>query len=113
MAQRIAGDEQIVARTAILMCIRNEAPVQVTRNLRPLVEGLAAAGVAHLFHIYFSSDTSDPEIVAAEAATFGAFAAEGGGRVAVTYRRREINTGFKAGNIRDFCERWGAATNSR
>ena len=28
-------------------------------------------------------------------------------RIAITYRRREINTGFKAGNIRDFCERWG------
>ena len=30
------------------------------------------------------------------------------GRLAVTYRRRDINTGYKAGNIRDFCERWGA-----
>jgi membrane glycosyltransferase len=30
------------------------------------------------------------------------------GRMAVTYRRREDNPGFKAGNIRDFCERWGA-----
>ena len=26
----------------------------------------------------------------------------------MTYRRRANNTGFKAGNIRDFCERWGA-----
>ena len=30
------------------------------------------------------------------------------GRVAMTYRRRTTNTGFKAGNIRDFCEQWGA-----
>ena len=29
------------------------------------------------------------------------------GRIALTYRRREHNTGFKAGNIRDFCDRWG------
>ena len=29
------------------------------------------------------------------------------GRIAITYRRRDVNTGFKAGNIRDFCERWG------
>ena len=29
-------------------------------------------------------------------------------RLAITYRRRAQNTGFKAGNIRDFCERWGA-----
>ena len=25
----------------------------------------------------------------------------------LTYRRRLQNTGFKAGNVRDFCERWG------
>jgi membrane glycosyltransferase len=25
----------------------------------------------------------------------------------VIYRRRQINTGFKAGNIRDFCAEWG------
>ena len=30
------------------------------------------------------------------------------GRIPVTYRRRAVNTGFKAGNFCDFCERWGA-----
>ena len=28
-------------------------------------------------------------------------------RIAITYRRRTVNTGYKAGNIRDFCEQWG------
>jgi membrane glycosyltransferase len=107
MAARIRGDETITARTAILMCVRNEAPTQVTRNLRPLLDGLVSGRVAHLFHVYLLSDSSDPEIVAAEEACFGAFAAECGGGVAITYRRRETNTGFKAGNIRDFCDRWG------
>jgi membrane glycosyltransferase len=109
LAVSIRGDESIVARTAVLMCIRNESAAQVTRNLRPLLDGLAAARVAHWFHIYLLSDTSDPEIVAAEEACFGAFAAECGGRIPVTYRRRAINAGFKAGNIRDFCDRWGGA----
>ena len=27
--------------------------------------------------------------------------------MALTYRRRDDNAGFKAGNIGDFCERWG------
>ena len=31
----------------------------------------------------------------------------GDGRVPLTYRRRVQNTGFKAGNVADFCERWG------
>jgi membrane glycosyltransferase len=30
------------------------------------------------------------------------------GRLAITYRRRHENAGFKAGNIRDFCDRFGA-----
>jgi membrane glycosyltransferase len=109
MAASIRGDESIVARTAILMCIRNESAAQVTRNLRPLLDGLAAARVAHWFHIYLLSDTSDPEIIAAEEASFAAFAAECGDRIPITYRRRAINAGFKAGNIRDFCDRWGDA----
>ncbi len=107
MAARIRGDEPILARTAILMCVRNEAPAQVTRNLRPLLDGLAAARVAHLFHVYLLSDSGDPEIVAAEETSFAALAAGHGAETPITYRRRTVNTGFKAGNIRDFCDRWG------
>ncbi|HEY1940893.1 MAG TPA: glucans biosynthesis glucosyltransferase MdoH [Roseiarcus sp.] len=107
MAASIRGDEPILARTAILMCVRNEAPAQVVRNLRPLVEGLSAARVADRFDLYLLSDTSDPEIVPAEEVCFSAFVASHGGELPITYRRRSVNTGFKAGNIRDFCERWG------
>jgi membrane glycosyltransferase len=108
MAAHIDDDEPATALTAILMCIRNETPNQVTRNLLPLLDGLVAARVAHLFHVYVMSDTSDPEIIATEDACFGAFAAKWRDTVPVTYRRRAVNTGFKAGNIRDFCDRWGA-----
>ena len=65
-------------------------------------------GVAHLFHVYLLSDTSDPGIVAAEEVCFDAFAAEWRDAVPVTYRRRAVNTAFKSGNIRDFCDRWGS-----
>ena len=37
-----------------------------------------------------------------------ALSARFGVELAITYRRRESRAGFKAGNIRDFCERWGA-----
>ena len=104
----IRGDEPIRMRTAVLMCVRNEEPGPVVRNLRPLVEGLAAARVADRFHLYLISDSNDPEIVAAEEQRYGEFAASHGDLVAISYRRRTVNTGFKAGNIRDFCERWGA-----
>ncbi len=107
LAASIRGDEPITASTAILMCIRNESPDPVTRNLRPLMEGLVEARVAHLFHVYVLSDSSDPDIIAAETALFDAFAAEWQSVIPVTYRRRAVNTAFKSGNIRDFCDRWG------
>jgi membrane glycosyltransferase len=107
LAASIRGDEPVIASTAILMCIRNESPDQVTRNLQPLMEGLVQARVAHLFHVYVLSDSSDPGIIATEASCFDAFTAKWQGTIPVTYRRRVVNTAFKSGNIRDFCDRWG------
>jgi membrane glycosyltransferase len=106
-AARIRGDEPITASVALMACIRNEDPVRVMRNLAPMLEGLAPVG-AH-FHLYVLSDTSDPAVAAAEERCFADLAEKWRGRIAVTYRRRENNTGFKAGNIRDFCLRWGPA----
>jgi membrane glycosyltransferase len=107
-AARVRGDEPIVASTALLVCIRNEPAAQVARYLEPLLEGLAARGVGSHFHAYVLSDTDDSAIAAAEEARFAALAGGWSERIAITYRRRTQNAGFKAGNIRDFCERWGA-----
>jgi membrane glycosyltransferase len=108
-AARIRGTEPITARTAILVCIRNEAPERVIRNLAPLMAGLAAAGVGERFHVFILSDTDAGDHAAAEEAHLAAFAAGWRDRIAVTYRRRSENTGFKAGNIEDFCRRWGSS----
>jgi membrane glycosyltransferase len=106
-AARIRGDEPVTVSTALVICIRNERPDRVIRNLKSLMSGLAAAGVGDRFHVYVLSDTNEAEIAAAEAAQIGEFGKAWEGLIPLTYRRREINTGFKAGNIRDFCERWG------
>ncbi len=107
LAVSIRGDEPVTASTAILMCIRNESPEQVTRNLQPLMDGIVQAEVAHLFHVYLLSDSSDPGVIAAETTRFDAFIAKWQRTIPVTYRRRQVNTAFKSGNIRDFCDRWG------
>jgi membrane glycosyltransferase len=107
MAGRIRGDEPVTASTAILLCIRNELPERVIRNVEPMLEGLHAAGCAGRFHLYVLSDTSDARISAGEEASFAALTCRWRGRVAVTYRRRVLNAAYKAGNIREFCERWG------
>jgi membrane glycosyltransferase len=104
---RVRGDEPITASTAILACVRNEPPAQVIRGLAPMMEGLAVPGIGERFHLYVLSDTSDAAIAAAEEASFAALAQAWRDRIAVTYRRRTLNAGFKAGNIRDFCDHWG------
>src|SRR6185503_10465535 len=40
MTSAVRGDEMITASTAILMCIRNEPPQRVIRNLAPMLTGL-------------------------------------------------------------------------
>jgi membrane glycosyltransferase len=107
VAARIRGDEPVTAATAILMCIRNEEPGRVIRNIEPLMAELVAAGAADCFHVYVLSDTSRPDIAKLEEEQFGALAARWRDRLPLVYRRREINAGFKAGNIREFCDRWG------
>jgi membrane glycosyltransferase len=110
-ARRIRGDEPITASVALLACIRNEDPGRIIRNLEPMLDGLSGgpAQAGARFHLYALSDTSDPAIAAAEERAFAALARTWHGRIAVTYRRRNDNAGFKAGNIRDFCLRFGAA----
>jgi membrane glycosyltransferase len=107
VAGRVRGDEAITTSTAILACIRNEPPERPIRFLAPLIEGLVHRDVAAHFHLYVLSDTDDASLAATEETRFAALADAWRGRLAITYRRRPNNTGFKAGNVRDFLDRWG------
>jgi len=106
-AARITGREPITASTAVLICIRNEPPERPAAFLMPLLQGLAASEAASHFHLYILSDTDNPSIAQAEERLFGAMAETWRERLRITYRRRTANLGFKAGNIRDFCDHWG------
>jgi membrane glycosyltransferase len=106
-AGRVSGHEPILSSTAILVCIRNEPPERVIRHIVPMIEGLAADTAGQRFHLFVLSDTSDLALAAIESRQFSELANAWRGRLPITYRRRELNTGFKAGNIRDFCDRWG------
>jgi membrane glycosyltransferase len=88
--------------------VRNEDTGRVIRNIEPMMEGIAASGAAAKFRFFILSDTNYPEIAATEEPCFAALAKKWEGRVELTYRRRTDNTGFKAGNVFDFCTRWGA-----
>src|SRR4029077_4549317 len=73
-----------------------------------MLAGLDAAGCGAHFHLYVLSDTRDAGIAVSEEAHFAALAARWSDQVAIIYRRRAVNTAYKAGNIREFCECWGS-----
>ncbi|MEA3639668.1 MAG: glucans biosynthesis glucosyltransferase MdoH [Lamprobacter sp.] len=99
----------IDSSTALLSCIRNEDAVLVARNLDRMIDELVGAGVAAHFKVYVLSDSTWPEVIAAEEERIGWLTDRWRGVIEVVYRRRAENPGFKAGNVRDFCARWGAA----
>lgn len=105
--QAAEARQPIETSTALLACIRNEDTGRLAHNLAWMLEGLESSGQAAAFHFYILSDSDEPETVAAEARLVVQLQARFGAAIALTYRRREERDGFKAGNIRDFCARWG------
>lgn len=97
----------IRSRTAILSCIRNEDTETVARNLDCMIAGLAATPESRRFEVWVLSDSTWPECIDAEEAFSARLQARWGDRLAVRYRRRSDNAGYKAGNIRDFVTRHG------
>ena len=106
-ARNVRGDEPITASTAIAIFVRNEPPDRVIRNLDAMMRELVAAGVADRFHLYVLSDTSIADVAKTEEEAFGKFADQWRDHIPVVYRRRDVNTAFKAGNFWDFLQRWG------
>ncbi len=106
---RVAGQAIAAeARTAVIMPICNEHVPTVFAGLTATAESLVAAGGARLTEIYVLSDTSDVPTRIAERQAWAAlrerFDAVG---LRVHYRWRLRRTHRKAGNVADFCRRWG------
>lgn len=105
-----AGDEAepLHVKTAILMTLRNEDPQRAVTRLQTIKRSLDATGEGAAFSYFLLSDTDNPEIAELEERLVAIWRASEPDHAPIIYRRRSENTGFKAGNIRDFCERWGA-----
>ncbi len=102
-------DAPIGIRTAVLMTLRNEDPGRAFLRLKTVKESLDATGCGAQFDYFVLSDTNDPAVAAAEEAAATAWRRSLADPERVVYRRRTANTGYKAGNLRDFCARWGGA----
>jgi membrane glycosyltransferase len=93
--------------TALLLCIRNEDPFRVVRNLQVMVDSLINGGIAKHFHIYILSDSTKESIRQSERQLFEKLNLEYGQRIHIVYRCRQSNEGYKAGNIANFCQQYG------
>jgi membrane glycosyltransferase len=94
-------------RTALVMPIYHEDPVQVGIRIAATYRSLAKTGQLSRFDFFILSDSRDPDTVLQERALWARLCTEleAGGRL--FYRNRAENRGRKAGNIADFCRRWG------
>ena len=99
----------IAGRTAVLMPVYNESPEHILAAVEAMARGVGELGEGHAFDWFILSDTTDPEMALAEESAFLGLRARLGDDARVYYRRRRRNTHRKAGNIADFCERWGGA----
>ena len=105
-----AGDslEALREKTAVVMTVRNEDPARAYARLDAVMQSLQVTGEGSMFSYFILSDTSEGDVAEREVQAWHALQArhpEFADRI--FYRRRDDNVGYKAGNLRDFCERWG------
>jgi membrane glycosyltransferase len=101
--------ERVRGRTAILVPIYNEDPVETFSRVLAMDRSIARQGMTGLFDFAILSDTRDAQTARAEESWFARLIEESGGKGRMFYRRRAENTGKKAGNIEDFITRSGGA----
>ncbi len=104
---RIDGKEAIVYRTAMAMAVRNEDADEVVHRLEAMQADLVAQGLGDRFDFHLLSDSNRPEACAQEEAAIAAWRTRSARPERIFYRRRTDNSGFKAGNVREFVTRCG------
>ena len=104
-----AGDQTVPLRikTAIFMTLRNEDAHRAISRFRTVKASVDATSEGTAFGYFVLSDTNDAAAAAAEEQAVEAWKSADPDRERIIYRRRTDNTGYKAGNVRDFCARWG------
>ena len=94
-------------RTAVLVPVYNEDPAKTFSHVAAMARDLAGTGFGDMFDFAVLSDTTDPAIAADEERWIERLRAEITDST-VFYRRRDANTGKKAGNVADFIRSSGA-----
>ena len=92
--------------TAILMPIYNESPDRVLAGIEAMILSLRSASALDRFDFFVLSDSTKPDVWLEEEAKWQQLRQRHPDAV-IHYRHRSDNKARKAGNIADFCERWG------
>ena len=104
-----AGEQPtpIRIKTAIFMTLRNEDAARAIQRFKIVQDSVEQTGEGAAFSYFVLSDSNDGAVAAAEEAAVAAWKAAASAPDRISYRRRRDNVGYKAGNVRDFCARWG------
>jgi membrane glycosyltransferase len=105
--ERPAPPADAKAPTAIVMPIADEPVERVFAGLRAIEASLARVGAADRFHFFVLSDTADPGTVVREEEAWFDWCRATDGFDRIFYRRRKVRIERKAGNVADFCRRYG------
>lgn len=113
--RRLAGPESssgplvqsAPARTAVLIPLYNENPRDVFARISAMIRSVDEAGGAGVFDFFVLSDSTDPRRYLEEEWRWFDTCRQLGVHDSLFYRRRDTNAGRKAGNIAEFCRRWG------
>ncbi|MEM8864415.1 MAG: glucans biosynthesis glucosyltransferase MdoH [Planctomycetota bacterium] len=95
-------------RTAVLVPVYNENPERVFARVEAMRRALNRAKATESIDFVVLSDTRSADIIHREEKAFEEARHLPCGS-SIYYRRREQNVGRKAGNLQDFCQRWGVA----
>ncbi|HEY1793959.1 MAG TPA: glucans biosynthesis glucosyltransferase MdoH [Opitutaceae bacterium] len=97
----------VTARTAVVMPIFNEEVARVIEGIRAVYTSVQKTGRLPECDFFILSDSNDPNCWIAEEAAWLALTRELGAHGRIFYRKRRMGINKKAGNIADFCRRWG------
>ncbi|MEW4486602.1 glucans biosynthesis glucosyltransferase MdoH [Thalassoglobus sp. JC818] len=105
--KRPTSGETLQTRNAILIPVYNESPAMVFASIRAMVESLVSTGQHKHFDFFVLSDTQKSEIWLQEERVWAETVKLIPDGMSLFYRRRIKNVSRKAGNLAEFCRRWG------
>jgi membrane glycosyltransferase len=104
--------QPLSSRIAVVTPIYNEDTARVFAGIEAIWRSLMRQPQQRFFDFFVLSDTRQPDIARAEEIAWRAQVERLGAQGRLFYRRRQDNSGRKAGNIAEFVRNWGSAYES-